>query len=101
MAVHEVTSKAEFNAETDVEGLVLVDFYATWCGPCKYIAPKIEELSNAEPTVAFLKVDVDKVKFTDIQGMPTFRAYRKGEMLGEVMGADLDAVKALVAKHKE
>ena len=37
-----------------------MDFFAEWCGPCKMVAPKIEELSNAHPGVIFVKIDVDE-----------------------------------------
>ena len=47
------------------KGLVLqivIDFHATWCGPCKVIAPKLEELSRKHSNVLFLKVDVDQLE---------------------------------------
>lgn len=40
--------------------IVLVDFFATWCGPCRMIGPKIEEMSSEFTNVVFLKVDVDE-----------------------------------------
>lgn len=55
-------SQADFNAQLESAGskLVMVDFYATWCGPCKVIAPKIEKMSQEFKDVVFMKVDVDK-----------------------------------------
>jgi thiol-disulfide isomerase/thioredoxin len=54
--VKEITSSDEFNKEIRVPNLVVVDFYATWCGPCKMIAPFIEQLSTKYPEVKFIKV---------------------------------------------
>ena len=56
--------------------LVVIDFYATWCGPCKVIAPKVEEMSSSMSNVVFLKVDVDENEDAageyNISAMPTF-----------------------------
>ena len=41
------------------EGIVLVDFFATWCGPCKMLSPVLEEVSNENPDLLVLKIDVD------------------------------------------
>ena len=54
--VQEITSEEEFHSKIKVPNLVVVDFYATWCGPCKMIAPFIEQMSSKYPDVHFLKV---------------------------------------------
>ncbi|XP_065314421.1 thioredoxin-like protein 1 isoform X2 [Gordionus sp. m RMFG-2023] len=48
--------------------LVIIDFYATWCGPCKTITPHFTSLAHKHPTVTFLKVDVDKCRVQTLQG---------------------------------
>jgi len=54
----------------------VIDFFATWCGPCKMIAPPIEEMSKTLENVVFLKVDVDEAEAAaqefNISAMPTF-----------------------------
>jgi len=84
--------------------LVVVDFFATWCGPCKRIAPMLDDMSNVETSVTFLKVDVDEVedvaKAENIEAMPTFLFYKKNAKVGEVVGAAIDKIKDIVQKNK-
>lgn len=79
-------------------GTVVIDFFATWCGPCKHIAPKFEELSKLFPSVAFLKVDVDEAQDLtnsfDIRAMPTFVFLRDGHIVKRIEGADLKGIGA-------
>ena len=77
--------------------LVVVDFFATWCGPCKMVAPAYAELSHRFAQVArFAKVDVDAAPdlaaFARVRAMPTFQVYSKGKCVLEVKGADLGRV---------
>jgi len=87
------------------EKLVVVDFFATWCGPCKMIAPKIEEWSKSMDNVVFLKVDVDDTDDVaqkyEISAMPTFKFFKNGEVVGEVMGANVDALKTAIEKYSK
>jgi len=68
MGVVHVESEAQFNQLLNSSGTfgspaaVIVDFSAEWCGPCKAIAPKFEQLSNSYPNVKFCKVDVDELQ---------------------------------------
>ena len=57
-----ISSKNEFEQILrDFDGVILVDFFATRCGPCKMLAPVMEELSNKFPQTKILKIDVDEV----------------------------------------
>ncbi|CAH8626307.1 unnamed protein product [Schistosoma margrebowiei] len=82
--------------------LVVVDFFATWCGPCKTIAPLFKELSEKYDAV-FVKVDVDKLEETakshNVSAMPTFIALKNGEKVGEVVGASIAKVEDMIKKH--
>merc|ERR1712137_1150969 len=73
---------------------VVVDFTATWCGPCKAIAPFFEELAGKYPDIVFVKVDVDDCDDVaakcGISAMPTFHKYAKGAKVKEVVGASKD-----------
>jgi len=84
--------------------LVVVDYYADWCRPCKVIAPMVISLAKTHAaTTVFLKVNVDECKmFAQNQGikrMPTFQFFRNGRKIDEVMGADLNAVRSRISRH--
>lgn len=71
------------------DGIVLVDFYATWCGPCKMLAPELEELIKAIK-INVLKIDVDiyqnlSQKF-GIMSVPTLMLYNNGKLVGSKSG---------------
>ena len=61
----------------------MIDFFATWCGPCKMIAPKIEQMAGEMANVVFLKVDVDEAEDVaqeyNISAMPTFVFLKNGQ----------------------
>lgn len=72
--------------------LVLIDFYAVWCGPCMRISPKLEVLSKKYENVKFLKVNVDEEKKLtskyDIKCMPTFVFLQDGKIVARIEGAN-------------
>ena len=102
-SVISVHSKKEFDellAKTRGKQLIVVDFFATWCGPCQQIAPKYSAMAAAIPHVKFLKVDVDECKELSqqygVQSMPTFKFIRGGKEVDEMKGADDNALKEKV-----
>jgi len=84
--------------------LVVIDFYAKWCGPCKQIAPKIEQMATEFPNVLFLKVDIDKnddaTKKYDITSIPTFLLIKDEKKVSDLTGADSDKLRKLVEQFK-
>ena len=74
---------------------VVVDFTATWCGPCQRIKPFFEELAAAHKGALFVKVDVDELESVsqaaEVLAMPTFQVYREGQRVDTVQGAATDA----------
>jgi len=104
--VHQVKDKDDFVTKmADARGkLVVVDFFAVWCGPCKVIAPKIEAMSSEFNEVVFLKLDVDECEDVaqdyEIKCMPTFLFFKNGEKVEEFAGANEEKIRDLVVKLK-
>ncbi|KAJ8271187.1 hypothetical protein COCON_G00100460 [Conger conger] len=86
------------------EKLVVVDFTATWCGPCQSIAPFFKELSEKYSDVVFLKVDVDDApdvaSFCDIKCMPTFHFYKNSKKLDEFAGSNQGKLEEMISSKK-
>ncbi|CDO94807.1 unnamed protein product [Kluyveromyces dobzhanskii CBS 2104] len=102
--VAQITSAADFEKALTDDKLVIVDFFATWCGPCKMIAPMLEKFATQyEGKATFLKVDVDEVadvaKKNDVSVMPTLVFFKGGKEVTRVMGADLAAIKKNIAEN--
>lgn len=69
---------------------VLVDFFATWCGPCSMLAPVLEKVSNERKDFDIAKVDIDQsldiAEKYDIQVVPTMLLFKNGEIKGQLVG---------------
>jgi len=93
---HEIFDKAR-------DKLIVVDFFAVWCGPCKAIAPVFAEHSITYPDAIFLKVDVDDFQpiasAAEIKAMPTFQFYKHGNRLDVLEGADRKALEEKIKQY--
>lgn len=102
--VTEITSLSQFNT-LRAKPLLILDFYATWCGPCKAISPVFERLSSQNKSLAivFAKVDVDVCKDVaqacGISAMPTFQFYKKNVKVDEIRGADVQGLTSKIQYH--
>ncbi|AWH96122.1 thioredoxin [Dietzia psychralcaliphila] len=107
---------ADFEKTVTENNIVLVDFWAEWCGPCKAFGPVFEKVSGKNPELTFAKVDTDAEQqlgaMLQIQSIPTLMAFREGiavfrhsgaipeqaldDLVEQIKGLDMDEVRKAV-----
>uniref|UniRef100_A0A2P2JSD4 Thioredoxin H-type n=1 Tax=Rhizophora mucronata TaxID=61149 RepID=A0A2P2JSD4_RHIMU len=83
--------------------LVVVDFTASWCGPCRFISPFLAKLAKKLPNVTILKVDVNELRTVaqewGVEAMPTFMFLKEGKTVDKVVGARKDELQQKIPMH--
>lgn len=101
--MREITDK-EFYELLKKDSVTLVDFWAPWCGPCKMLAPVLEELDAELENIEFCKINVDEQQEAageyGVMSIPTLLVVKNGEVLEELAGfRPKDALKVVLSKH--
>ncbi|EGC33864.1 hypothetical protein DICPUDRAFT_88591 [Dictyostelium purpureum] len=100
MTFSEPQNTTEYNQIFASADVAIVYLTATWCGPCRAIAPIFSRLANENPEIAFIKVDVDKCHdlplASSVTGVPTFVAFRTKVEVDRKAGASPAAIEGLI-----
>ncbi|KAJ4845024.1 hypothetical protein Tsubulata_041659 [Turnera subulata] len=95
--------KEQLEKEKESKKLIVVDFTASWCPPCRFIAPILAEFAKKMPHVTFLKVDVDELTTVaeewEVEAMPTFIFLKEGKLVDKVIGAKKEELQQSIEKH--
>ena len=107
MPVTELHTKEDFDkalAELPDGKLMVIDFTASWCGPCQTIKPKYKAMSDEFTNVLFYKVDVDvndeTAEAEGIQAMPTFKFYKKGVKIDKIQGGNESKLREMIKRFR-
>lgn len=91
------------NAASNASRLSILYFTATWCGPCRVMAPLFEKLAQKHPQVVFLKLDIDQLGSVaqewNVTSVPTFFFVKNGKTVDTVVGADRNGLERTIALH--
>lgn len=91
MAVIELTQENYQKEVIESDKPVLIDFFATWCGPCKMVSPVVDQIANERPDIKVCKLDVDKnldlARTFQVMSVPTLVAMKNDKMINKIIGA--------------
>ncbi len=87
------------------EGTVVIDFFATWCGPCKMLGPVLEKLEKEETDIKFYRLDIDAnvnvAEEQNIMAVPTLLLYKEGKLVSQTQGFQTyEALKNWITSNK-
>lgn len=90
----EATDHQQLTQLIHSSNLLVLDIYADWCQPCRYIGPKFQELSKSHADVTFVKINMDslspeQIKEFGVTVLPTFLYFKDGKFVDKVMGANI------------
>ena len=91
MALQNVDDASYVDEVLNSKGIVVVDFWAPWCGPCRMLGPVLEKAAETMPNIKIVKYNVDESQSVaqqlNVRGIPTVAVYKDGQLLGQQSGA--------------
>jgi len=99
-------AQVDINQHLALGNVTVVDFYADWCGPCKRLSPRLEQMMRTDPEIALRKIDIVNwntavARQFNVHSIPQVNVYdRSGRLVGTVVGVDFEKVKSYVAQAK-
>ncbi|MCB9198625.1 MAG: thioredoxin [Flavobacteriales bacterium] len=98
--------KASFTDILNKKEIVLIDFFAEWCGPCKMVAPILKDVKSKVPDVSIIKIDVDKnqelASKYQIRGVPTLMLFRNGQQVWRQSGVlQANQIIQIIDQHRK
>ncbi|KAL2904314.1 Thioredoxin H2 [Bienertia sinuspersici] len=105
LAIHSTDQwSAHFESSKKSAKLMVVEFSASWCGPCQYMEPIFQDFSRKYEDVEFVKIDVDELSDVasefGVDAMPTFVFFIKGKEVDRLIGANKGELKERITKHR-
>ena len=99
-------TQVDINQHLALGNVTVFEFYAEWCGPCRWLSPRLEQMATSDPQVALRKIDIVRwgtpvAQQFNLHSIPQVNVYnRAGSLVGTVSGADFDQIKSYVAQAK-
>ncbi|XP_022891588.1 thioredoxin H2-like [Olea europaea var. sylvestris] len=96
--------KIHFEASKLTSNLMVIDFTASWCGPCRYMEPAMNEFATKYTDVEFIKIDIDELEDVaqefEVHVLPTFLLIKKGKEVDKLVGANKEELGKKIEKHR-
>ncbi|RWR77629.1 thioredoxin H2-like protein [Cinnamomum micranthum f. kanehirae] len=104
-AIHSMARwKSQMDNYKQSNQLIVIDFTATWCGPCRFMETTLNELAETYTDVVFVKIDVDELRVVaqewGVESLPTFLLVKNGKEVDRIVGAKKDDLKNKIEQHR-
>ncbi|XP_076894261.1 thioredoxin H2-like [Bidens hawaiensis] len=105
LSVHSLDKwNTQFQNSKTSNKLMVIDFSAAWCGPCKFIEPAVHDLAVEFSDVDFIKIDIDELPDVandfDVKAMPTFVLVKRGKERNRMVGVKKDELHRMIEKYR-
>lgn len=102
MTISQITNISELKKQIESGTRIVADFYATWCGPCRAVGPKVDELSDKYSSISFFKINIDEnreaAEYFSITTIPTFIFFVGGKEVSRHSTSDPNLLEEAIKK---